>query len=60
MKDVVHAFARIATLLEIADVAFGQTKFRPLIWAHEGPDFIDIALMSCGKVVQPHHKLVQI
>src|ERR1700722_8037697 len=59
MKNVDHVFARIVTLLEVADVALDQAKFRPLIWAHDSSDFIEIALMSCGKVVQPHHKLVQ-
>ena len=53
-EDRSPRFARIATLLEIADVAFGQTKFRPLIWAaREGPDFIEIVLMSCGKLFNP-------
>jgi len=60
MQDVIDAFAGVAAILERADVAFDETEPGPSRRADQRLDFVKIAPMSGGEIVQAHHGLVEL
>ncbi len=51
-----HGFLAV---FQLADVAFNEVEVGPLGGGDEALHFVQIALVPSGKVVQPHHALVE-
>lgn len=60
VQHVVHAVTGFLAVFWIADVALPELEVGPLGWGNQGSDFVQVALVAGGEVVQPHHALVEL
>ncbi len=44
---------------QLADVALDEVELGPLLWGDQGLDFVQVALVSSGEVVEADHALVE-
>src|SRR5665811_455887 len=51
---------RAAAIIQIADVAIDEVEVCPLLVRDEGLNFVEVALVSGGEVVQTDHALVEL
>ena len=59
MQDVVGALAGILAVCKVADVALDKAEVSPLRRGDQGLDFIQVALVTGGKVIQTDHTLIE-
>ena len=60
MQDVVHTFASLAAVVEVADVALDELEACPLFRADQLLDFVEVVLVAGGEVVEADHPLVEL
>src|ERR1035437_6927470 len=41
------------------DITFDKPEAGPLFWGNKAPYFIEILFVASGKIVQPHHSLLE-
>lgn len=46
-------------IIEVTDVSIDEVEVSPLLWCYQRLNFVQIALVACGKVVQPYHALIE-
>ncbi len=44
---------------QLADVALNEVELGPLLWGDQGLDFVQVALVAGGEVVEADHALVE-
>jgi hypothetical protein len=48
------------TVGKLADVALDEAEVGPLVWGDQALDFVQVALMAGGEVIDAYHALVQL
>lgn len=59
MEDIINAFTGFLASLQVANIAFDKVEALPLFGGDEGFNFVEITLVTGGKVVQPNYTLAE-
>ena len=59
MKNVINSRACRAAGLEVANIPFDEAQARALRPRHRGANLVEVTPVPGGKVVEPHHFLLQ-
>lgn len=60
MQDVIDPLASAPTVIEVADIALDKGEAGPLVGRDEAHDFIQVALVAGGEVIEANDPLVEL